>query len=115
MPKPRARYSLVKFTLPFDSGGGEIRTHETLAGLPVFKTGAFDHSATPPSARSYLPSVLAANSTDFLGFPITARADEPRREDSRLIRLTGILTESKNKHDVEEFEKASDEREICRQ
>ena|SRR5260221_9360973 len=30
------------------SGGGEIRTHETLAGLPVFKTGAFDHSATPP-------------------------------------------------------------------
>ena len=30
------------------NGGGEIRTHETLAGLPVFKTGAIDHSATPP-------------------------------------------------------------------
>ena len=32
-----------------NNGGGEIRTHETLAGLPVFKTGAFDHSATPPA------------------------------------------------------------------
>src|SRR5688572_24170071 len=30
------------------NGGGEIRTHETLAGLPVFKTGAFGRSATPP-------------------------------------------------------------------
>ena len=30
------------------NGGGEIRTHETLAGLPVFKTGAFNRSATPP-------------------------------------------------------------------
>ncbi len=30
------------------SGGGEIRTHETLSGLPHFKCGAFNHSATPP-------------------------------------------------------------------
>ena len=30
-------------------GGGGIRTHETLSRLPVFKTGAFNHSATPPS------------------------------------------------------------------
>ena len=31
------------------SGGrGEIRTHETLAGLTVFKTVAIDHSATLP-------------------------------------------------------------------
>ena len=29
-------------------GEGEIRTHETLASLPVFKTGALDHSATSP-------------------------------------------------------------------
>ena len=29
-------------------GGGGIRTHETLARLPVFKTGAFNRSATPP-------------------------------------------------------------------
>ena len=32
----------------FSNGGGEIRTHGTLSGPPVFKTGAFDHSATPP-------------------------------------------------------------------
>ena len=31
-----------------NGGGGGIRTHETLARLPVFKTGAFNHSATPP-------------------------------------------------------------------
>ena len=30
-------------------GGGGIRTHETVSRLPVFKTGAFDRSATPPS------------------------------------------------------------------
>ena|SRR5665213_1602219 len=35
----------------FLNGGGEIRTHETLAGLPVFKTGAFGRSATPPGRR----------------------------------------------------------------
>jgi hypothetical protein len=29
-------------------GPGEIRTHETLSGLPVFKTGAFNRSATGP-------------------------------------------------------------------
>jgi hypothetical protein len=33
-------------------GGGGIRTHEALASLPVFKTGAIDHSATPPRPRS---------------------------------------------------------------
>ena len=29
-------------------GWGGIRTHETLPRLPVFKTGAFNHSATHP-------------------------------------------------------------------
>ena len=32
-----------------DGGWGGIRTHETVARLPVFKTGAFNHSATHPS------------------------------------------------------------------
>lgn len=43
------RYALT-ISLAFyeESGGGEIRTHETLASLPVFKTGAFNRSATPP-------------------------------------------------------------------
>ena len=29
-------------------GGGGIRTHGTLSRTPVFKTGAFDHSAISP-------------------------------------------------------------------
>jgi hypothetical protein len=29
-------------------GGGEIRTHDTLSGIPHFECGAFNHSATPP-------------------------------------------------------------------
>src|ERR1700731_1145760 len=33
-------------------GRGEIRTHETLTGLPVFKTGALNHSATLPRSDS---------------------------------------------------------------
>ena len=31
-----------------ESGEGEIRTLDTLAGIPVFETGAFGHSATSP-------------------------------------------------------------------
>ena len=30
------------------SGSGEIRTHDTLPGTTVFKTVAFNHSATLP-------------------------------------------------------------------
>jgi hypothetical protein len=33
---------------PFFGGEGEIRTPEALASLPVFKTGAFNRSATSP-------------------------------------------------------------------
>jgi hypothetical protein len=38
------------------NGGGEIRTHGTLAGPPVFKTGAINRSATPPigTARTFV-------------------------------------------------------------
>ena len=41
-------------------GEGGIRTHEGLAPLPVFKTGAFNRSATSPLADGveiYLASV----------------------------------------------------------
>src|ERR1700676_3872751 len=33
-------------------GRGGIRTHGTLAGTPVFKTGALNHSATLPALES---------------------------------------------------------------
>ena len=32
----------------YSGGWGGIRTHETVARLPVFKTGAFNRSATHP-------------------------------------------------------------------
>ena len=44
---------------PVDGGGGGIRTHETLSRLPVFKTGAFNHSATPPGAAQRGRDALA--------------------------------------------------------
>jgi hypothetical protein len=36
------------------SGGGGIRTRERLAASPVFKTGAINHSATPPGAPFFI-------------------------------------------------------------
>jgi hypothetical protein len=36
-------------------GEGEIRTHERVAPLPVFKTGAFNRSATSPSKTRTQP------------------------------------------------------------
>lgn len=36
-------------------GGGEIRTHGPVAQTPVFKTGAIDHSATPPCFSTVAP------------------------------------------------------------
>ena len=41
---------------PTIGGGGEIRTHEGLSPLPVFKTGAINHSATPPDIGAASPS-----------------------------------------------------------
>ncbi len=39
-----------------DGGGGGIRTHGRVAPTPVFKTGAFGHSATPPYHTSCEPA-----------------------------------------------------------
>ena len=37
-----------------NGGETEIRTHERVAPLPVFKTGAFNRSATPPFYQKVL-------------------------------------------------------------
>ena len=39
-------------------GEGGIRTHDTLARIPVFETGTFNRSVTSPGAR-ILPSASA--------------------------------------------------------
>ena len=36
-----------------NSGWGGIRTHEPLSRLPVFKTGAFNRSATHPDGGKF--------------------------------------------------------------
>ncbi len=43
--------ALVEGLVVSDSGEGEIRTPATLAGRPVFETGAFSRSATSPERR----------------------------------------------------------------
>jgi|HubBroStandDraft_6_1064221.scaffolds.fasta_scaffold483386_2 hypothetical protein len=51
--KARKRDYLIDFTgesvgTVLVGGGGGIRTHGDLSATPVFKTGAFNRSATPP-------------------------------------------------------------------
>ena len=41
----------------FGGGGGGIRTHGRLSPTSVFKTGAFDHSATPPTSGTIIVPV----------------------------------------------------------
>src|SRR6476646_8332032 len=42
-----------------ENGQGGIRTHDTLAGIPVFETGSFSHSDTcPNSAEDNLSSAV---------------------------------------------------------
>ena len=56
-------------------GGGGIRTHGTLTRTPVFKTGAFDRSATPPACEPRTHARLILK-------------DEPERNTSAVTRLT---------------------------
>ena len=44
-------------------GEGGIRTHDTLARIPVFETGPFNHSGTSP--KSGLPLLLPGNRSRF--------------------------------------------------
>jgi hypothetical protein len=56
-------------------GQGEIRTHDTLAGTPVFETGAFNHSATYPQSR-----ILAKASPSDNGRAAMQKLEALRRE-----------------------------------
>jgi hypothetical protein len=50
--KPRKALNLLyEVLIPFSGGGGEIRTHGRITPSPVFKTGALNRSATPPSPK----------------------------------------------------------------
>ena len=47
-----ATYSKAEFA-DVGCGEGGIRTHDTRKGIPLFESGAFNHSATSPRARLY--------------------------------------------------------------
>src|SRR5258706_15819751 len=56
-------------------GEGGIRTHDTLARIPVFETGTFNHSATSPEKRILADSEIAvsrASPIAYRGRPRTA-------------------------------------------
>ena len=58
-PGPPAR--LVSLQPKLHGGEGGIRTPDTLSGMPVFKTGAINHSATSPGTTvllQFAPSLL---------------------------------------------------------
>ena len=49
--QPRAETTKIEDEVPLggtEDGAGGIRTHERVAPLAVFKTAAFNHSATAP-------------------------------------------------------------------
>ncbi len=56
--RPKPRNQSLQAVAELAGGGGRIRTHENLAALLVFKTSAFNHSATPPErgALYYRPT-----------------------------------------------------------
>ena len=50
-----------------NGGEGGIRTPDTLSGMPVFKTGAINRSATSPGTAVLLRCVKPAPGRDQLG------------------------------------------------
>ncbi len=65
-----------KSTCSRNNGGGGIRTPGTLSGTPVFKTGPFNHSGTPPGCQPavYRVSIaVQAHRHPRAGRPIVGR------------------------------------------
>lgn len=65
-------------------GGGRIRTSDTLSDIPLFESGAFNHSATPPCIFICHSSVYDAEKKEkrhallfFIPAPFITRQDLP--------------------------------------
>src|SRR5271156_1865185 len=72
--RPNRSRDFVELALHL-GGEGEIRTHEPLAGLPVFKTGAFNRSATSPiSSASTACTTLCLIPMPFSGVHVSPSA-----------------------------------------
>ena len=94
-------------------GRGGIRTHGTLAGTPVFKTGALNHSATLPAQEFQSLSVAPArtqcergpnldpntiSSVDCLRPALSESGNLPqaRRSREKEVSMTKLLTAPEN-------------------
>ena len=62
----------------YSGGRGGIRTHGTLAGTPVFKTGALNRSATLPNQEFQSLSLGRCRTQRELGHILGANDDLPR-------------------------------------
>src|SRR3970282_993898 len=60
------KVSIVKIIGELCGGGREIRTHEGRKPLPVFKTGAFNRSASPPGIYCSVPLPVLASASHWL-------------------------------------------------
>src|SRR5882757_5971402 len=74
-------------------GRGGIRTHGTLAGTPVFKTGALNHSATLPSQEFQSLSVGLFRTQRELGPDLDPKASSTEKSagDRRQRRRRGLV------------------------
>ena len=70
-------------------GGGEIRTHERITPSPVFKTGAFNRSATPPLDSPHYAIRCARRQTENAVAQIQASLRRPLKGNkSKSVRKT---------------------------
>ena len=67
MRLPKIQYQRFLKILKFDGGEGGIRTHERVAPLLVFKTSAFNRSATSP-IMTVLLLLLTRNNNNHINY-----------------------------------------------
>jgi hypothetical protein len=56
----RTKWGGLSLRFRLDGGEGGIRTPDTLSGMPVFKTGAINHSATSPELLPFYYTVAGS-------------------------------------------------------
>ena len=76
-----------------NNGWGGIRTHERLSPLPVFKTGAFNRSATHPEPDGGFEDEPGRSATraNFDAFPAVRLPDEEKPAPEAVLRLVKRL------------------------
>ena len=62
----KIKYQNYLKTLNFNGGEGGIRTHERVAPLLVFKTSAFNRSATSPLETDKTNTILVKNNNKVI-------------------------------------------------